>query len=133
MQKPLNILDTTWRNQPTIDVGLVRNVPFSGSIVQVEIYGDQACTGRPSGAVSEVYAKVSLGDFTGESVSLGDVGDGRGIVITNEPDYHNIEWCELFVYENSESAIVDGVYKLEYGFGTIDVSGREFSFVKQVM
>lgn len=29
MQKPLNILDTTWRNQPTIDVGLVRNIPFA--------------------------------------------------------------------------------------------------------
>lgn len=29
MQKPLNIHDTTWRNQPTIDVELVRNVPFT--------------------------------------------------------------------------------------------------------
>lgn len=28
MQKPLNILETSWRNQPTINVDEVRNVPF---------------------------------------------------------------------------------------------------------
>lgn len=28
MQKSLNILDTTWRNQPTINVDEVRNIPF---------------------------------------------------------------------------------------------------------
>lgn len=100
--------------------------------MQVEIYGNQACTERPSGAVSEVYAKVSLGGFTGESVSLGNVGDGRGVTINNEPDFHTVEWCEQFVYSNSETAIVDGVYKLVYELGTIDVSGREFSFAKQV-
>ena len=27
--KPLNILDTTWRNQPTINVELVRSIPFA--------------------------------------------------------------------------------------------------------
>lgn len=132
MQKLLNILDTTWRNQPTINVDEVRNIPFSGSIVHVEIYGNQECTERPTGEVSEVYAKVSLGGFTGESVSLGNVNDGKGVVINNEPEYHSVEWCELFTYENSETAIEDGVYKLVYGFGTIDISDREFSFVKQV-
>lgn len=101
--------------------------------MQVEIYGDQACTERPSGAVSEVYAKVSLGGFNGDSVSLGDVRDGRGVWINNEEEYHSVEWCEQFVYSNSETAIVDGVYKLEFGLGTIDVSGREFSFAKQVV
>lgn len=101
--------------------------------MQVEIYGNQACTERPSGAVSEVYAKVSLGGFTGDSVSLGDVGDGRGVWITNDEEVHSVEWCEQFVYSNSETAIVDGVYKLEYELGTIDVSGRDFSFAKQVM
>lgn len=73
-----------------------------------------------------------MGGFTGESVSLGNVNDGRGVWINNEPEYHSIEWCEQFTYENSETTIVDGVYKLEYGLGTIDVTGREFSFVKQV-
>ena len=29
MQKPLSILDTTWRNQPTIDVDSVRHIPWS--------------------------------------------------------------------------------------------------------
>lgn len=28
MQKPLNILETSWRNQPTINIDEVRNVPF---------------------------------------------------------------------------------------------------------
>lgn len=101
--------------------------------MQVEIYGDQACTERPSGAVSEVYAKVSLGGFTGDSVSLGNVRDGRGIWIKNEEEVHSVEWCEQFTYSNSETAIVDGVYKLKFESGTIDVSGREFSFVKEVL
>lgn len=36
MQKPLNILDTSWRNQPTISVEAVRNIPWLPEIVPVE-------------------------------------------------------------------------------------------------
>lgn len=52
MQKPLNILDSTWRNQPTIDVGLVRNIRWNIEpeieIHALEVWANEECTIRPS-------------------------------------------------------------------------------------
>lgn len=100
--------------------------------MQVEIYGDQACTERPSGTVSEVYAKIALNGWSGQHVTLGNVSDGRGVEIYNESDYHYVEWYDQFEFEDTDDAIVDGIYKLQNTSGTVDVTGREFSFVKQI-
>lgn len=52
MQKPLNILDTTWRNQPTINVELVRNIRWNIEqeieIHALEVWANEECTIRPS-------------------------------------------------------------------------------------
>lgn len=52
MQKPLDILDTTWRNQPTINVELVRkirwNIEPEIEIHALEVWANEECTIRPS-------------------------------------------------------------------------------------
>lgn len=52
MQKPLNILDTTWCNQPTINVELVRNIRWDIEpeikIHALEVWANEQCTIRPS-------------------------------------------------------------------------------------
>lgn len=52
MQKPLNILDTSWRNQQTIDVNLVRSVRWDIEqeieIHALEVWANAECTIRPS-------------------------------------------------------------------------------------
>ena len=52
MQKPLNILDTSWRNQPTINVELVRNLRWDIEpeieIHDLEVWANAECTIRPS-------------------------------------------------------------------------------------
>lgn len=52
MQKPLNILETSWRNQPTINVELVRDIHWDIEqeieIHALEVWGNAECTIRPS-------------------------------------------------------------------------------------
>lgn len=52
MQKPVNILNTSWRNQPTINVELVRNIRWNiEQVIEIhalEVWANAECTIRPS-------------------------------------------------------------------------------------
>lgn len=52
MQKPLNILNTSWRDQSTINIELVRNIPWfveqEIEIHALEVWANEECTLRPS-------------------------------------------------------------------------------------
>jgi len=69
MQKPLNILDTSWRNQPTINVELVRNVPFTADPAPI---GPVPVAGSLRGYISDFPAVFicSMSDGTKRLITI---------------------------------------------------------------
>lgn len=72
MQKPLNILETSWRNQPTINVEQVLNVPFAADPAPV---GPVPVAGSLRGFISD-YPAVLICSMSDGSKRLITIANG---------------------------------------------------------
>lgn len=110
MQKPLNILETSWRNQPTINVELVRDIHWDIEqeieIHALEVWGNAECTIRPSSL------DINQGDTIYFQVN-------RDIGINQKVDFLGTEGETRLGYSSIQCYINDGPDQVIYSFISI--------------
>lgn len=97
MQTTLNILDTTWRNQPTINVELVRNVRWDIEqeikIHALEVWANEECTIRPSSL------DINRGDTIYFQVNR-DIGINQKVDFLGTEDETELGYSYILCYIN---------------------------------
>ena len=111
MQKPLNILNTSWRDQSTINIELVRNIPWfveqEIEIHALEVWANEECTIRPSSL------DINQGDTIYFQVN-------RDIGINQKVDFLGTEGETELERSSIQCYISDGSGQEIYSFISID-------------
>lgn len=108
--------------------------PTPAGVHDIELYADQACTQRPSGSVTKIYAKLNRPYGFGQSASLGE--NGQCEVVCPSQQSLNADYALMilgFLYQKEEiydrqyDALMPGVYELTRA-SAINVDGLQYSF-----
>lgn len=134
------VLGTTFtatgeRGQYSVESNLPNWVaPTPTGVHDIELYADQACTQRPSGSVTKIYAKLNRPYGFGQSASLGN--NGQCEVVCPSQQSLNADYALMILgflyqierdYDYEYEALIPGVYELTRS-SAINVDGLQYSF-----
>lgn len=99
MQKPLNILNTSWRDQSTINIELVRNIPWfveqEIEIHALEVWANEECTLRPSSL------DINRGDSIYFQINR-DIGINQKVSFLGSESETELGYSNIICYINDE-------------------------------